>query len=40
MILTVSFGEIINYKENEEFVEVTVIYEVLEKIGTEEKIQI
>ena len=31
--------EIINTKENEEYIEATVIYEVLEKIGTEEKIQ-
>jgi len=31
--------EIINTKENEEYIEVTVTYEVLEKIGTEEKIQ-
>ena len=39
MILAVNFGEVINFKENDEYIEVTVIYEVLEKIGTEEKIQ-
>ena len=37
--LTKYFGEVINSKENKEYVEVTVTYEVLEKIGTEEKIQ-
>ena len=37
--LTRYFGEVINSKENEEYIEVTVTYEVLEKIGTEEKIQ-
>ena len=31
--------EIINPKENADNIEVTVTYEVLEKIGTEEKIQ-
>ena len=39
MILAVNFGEVINFKENDEYIEVTVIYEVLEKIGTEEKLQ-
>ena len=39
VILTIFFGEIINSKENEEYIETTVTYEVLEKIGTEEKIQ-
>lgn len=33
------FGEVINSKESEEYIEVTVTYEVLEEIGTEEKIQ-
>lgn len=33
------FGEVINTNETEEYVEVTVTYEVIEKIGTEEKIQ-
>ena len=33
------YGEVINSKENEEYIEVTVTYEVLEKIGTKEKIQ-
>lgn len=33
------FGEVINTKEQEDFIEVIVTYEVLEKIGTEEKIQ-
>lgn len=32
-------GEVINTKETQEYVEVTVTYEVIEKIGTEEKIQ-
>ena len=35
----VLFGEIVNTKENENYIEVTVTYEVLENIGTEEKIQ-
>ena len=39
MIKTAYFGEIVKTKESEEYVEVTVIYEVQEKIGTEEKIQ-
>ena len=38
-IQTDYFGEVINTKENEDHIEVTVIYEVLEEIGTEEKIQ-
>jgi len=33
------FGEIINTKEQDDYIEVNVTYEVLEKIGTEEKIQ-
>ena len=32
-------GEVINTNETEEYIDVTVTYEVLEKIGTEEKIQ-
>ena len=32
-------GEVINTNQTEEYVEVTVTYEVIEKIGTEEKIQ-
>ena len=39
MRATLYFGEIVKVKENEEYVEVTVIYEIQEKIGTEEKIQ-
>lgn len=33
------FGEFVNTNETEEYVEVTVTYEVIEKMGTEEKIQ-
>jgi len=39
MTKTAYFGEIVKVKESEEYVEITVIYEVQEKIGTEEKIQ-
>ena len=33
------FGKTVNFKDTEEYVEVSVIYEVIEKIGMQEKIE-